>query len=363
MEGRICALVPAYEPDETLPALCQQLFSAGYAIVIVDDGSGPVYAPVFAKAAMYGCVLKHATNLGKGAALKTGLRYLAEVADAEDVVVTVDADGQHKIMDICKVASRAQREGTVLVLGSRTLRSGTPLRSRVGNALTRAAFQMLSRLAVSDTQTGLRAFPYGMIAFLLEIPGDRYEYEMNMLLACAKYGVPIVEEPIEAVYLEENASSHFRTFADAARIFREMLSFSASSFISFCIDYALFALFTLIFATQSGAILQISNVLARVFSASFNFAINRRFVFCAQAEKLFPAAVRYFLLAMAVLAMNTLILTGLVQYCGIYPYFAKLLTEAALFLCSWSLQKWFVFRKSGAARPECQNGGENTPSL
>lgn len=119
----------------------------------------------------------------------------------------------------------------------------------------------------------------------------------------------------------------------------------------------------LIFSAQSGAALPIANVLARIFSASFNFVINRRFVFCAQAEKLLPAMIRYFLLAMTVLVMNTLMLTGLVEYCGVHPYFAKILTEVALFLCSWSLQKWFVFRKSGTARPECQNGGENTPSL
>ncbi|HIS92190.1 MAG TPA: bifunctional glycosyltransferase family 2/GtrA family protein [Candidatus Alectryocaccomicrobium excrementavium] len=345
MEGRTYAIVPAYKPDRKLLSLCWQLVRQGYSIVIVNDGSPPEYDNIFAEAAMYGCVLRHDGNLGKGAALKTGLRYLAAKAGAGDVVVTVDADGQHRAKDVIRVAARARREGMALVLGRRTFEGGVPLRSRTGNALARAAFRLLSHSAVTDTQTGLRAFPCALIPFFLEVRGERYEYEMDVLFACVRYGIPIVEEPVDTVYLDGNAASHFRVFPDGLKIFREILSFAASSAVGFCVDYTLFALLSRALVFLGSPALQVSNVLARLASAGVNFAVNRRFVFRAQEERLLSPAVRYFLLAAGILALNTLALTVLVRYCGIHVYLAKILAEAALFVVSWIVQKSFVFRK------------------
>jgi glycosyltransferase involved in cell wall biosynthesis len=95
----IAIVIPAYRPGATLVALVDSLLARGAgSIIVVDDGSGPAFASSFEGIAQRGRVhiLHHAVNLGKGAALKTGLNYaLAEVPGLLGVV-TADADGQHR---------------------------------------------------------------------------------------------------------------------------------------------------------------------------------------------------------------------------------------------------------------------------
>lgn len=286
MEGRTYAIVPAYKPDRKLLSLCWQLVRQGYSIVIVNDGSPPEYDNIFAEAAMYGCVLRHDGNLGKGAALKTGLRYLAAKAGAGDVVVTVDADGQHRAKDVIRVAARAGAKAWRSCWEGGHSKAACRFAAETATLWRERRFCLLSHSAVTDTQTGLRAFPCALIPFFLEVRGERYEYEMDVLFACVRYGIPIVEEPVDTVYLDGNAASHFRVFPDGLKIFREILSFAASSAVGFCVDYTLFALLSRALVFLGNPALQVSNVLARLASAGVNFAVNRRFVFRAQEERL-----------------------------------------------------------------------------
>ena len=76
--------------------------------------------------------------------------------------------------------------------------------------MTSWVFKVLCGMEISDTQTGLRAFPVSLLPLLLSVKGDRFEYETNMLLKFRQCGVKIKEVPIETVYIEENATSHFR---------------------------------------------------------------------------------------------------------------------------------------------------------
>ena len=344
MDRRIYALIPAYEPDERLAELCCALKAANCTTVVVDDGSGEGYAALF-DGLDVAIVLTHVDNMGKGAALKIGLRYIAELGQPGDIVVTADADGQHTPADILRVAAEAQGAPDALVLGCRGFGEQTPLRSRIGNSAARWVFRMLTGVAVHDTQTGLRAFSLELLPFLLSVNGTRYEYEMNVLLDCAKGGVPIREVPIETIYIDNNSGSHFHALRDAWRIFREVLCFAASSLAGFVIDYAFFALFSQLTAATGSAALPLANVLARIVSASANFAINRRFVFrsCGSAGR---AALRYALLAAAILAANTGLLILLVDHMGVNRYAAKLGVESALFVASFIVQRLYVFRRS-----------------
>ena len=199
MEQRRIALIPAYEPDEKMLALLPQLTAAGLAVVVVDDGSGPDYAPLFEAAKAYGAVLTHPENRGKGAALKTGYRWLLEQDGDPFTVVAVDADGQHRLPDVLRLCEEAEKTPDTLVLGGRAFQGKVPLRSRMGNAITRFVFTLSTGLRVHDTQTGLRACGRALLPFLLSVEGDRYEYEMNVLLRCSRDKVPLREVPIEAV--------------------------------------------------------------------------------------------------------------------------------------------------------------------
>lgn len=220
------ALIPAYKPDEKLTGLVEGLRAEGFRVVVVNDGSGSGFSRLFTVVHSYADVVEHTQNRGKGAALKTGIRYISEHFEAPYIIVTADADGQHRIPDIIRTAELAAANPTSLVLGSRAFDKDVPLRSRFGNTVTRGVFRLCSGVSVRDTQTGLRAFGSGLTELMLCIGGDRYEYEMNVLMELAQRRMSILECPIETVYLDGNSSSHFSTVKDSARIYRGILSYT-----------------------------------------------------------------------------------------------------------------------------------------
>jgi glycosyltransferase involved in cell wall biosynthesis len=334
----VIVLVPAYEPDARLVALLDALRTAvpGAHLLVVDDGSGPAFAPVFDAARQRGCVvLTHPVNRGKGAALRTGFRYAVDHHPGADVVCA-DSDGQHSPTDVLRVAARL-RDGGELVLGVRAFTGFVPLRSRFGNAVTRTLFRLATGQDVRDTQTGLRAYAAPLLTWLLSVPGDRFEYELNVLLQAVRRRLPIDEIEIDTIYLEGNASSHFHPVVDSLRIYGPLLPFLLSSLGAFVIDAA--ALLVL-HALTGGLLVSVAG--ARLFSASANFVVNRRFVFRAAAPGPGASAVRYAALAAVLLGANyglMAIVTGM----GLALLPAKLLTEVGLVAISYLTQRHVVF--------------------
>ena len=224
-------LVPAYEPDQRLVALVHRLHQEApeLKVLVVDDGSGPAYSQVFHAARAAGAVVvHHDVNRGKGRALKTGFRYAAELWPHEDLVCA-DCDGQHTSEDILRVADKVAESRTAMVLGARQFTGPVPSRSRVGNSITRRLFFLTTGISLSDTQTGLRAYPAEMLDWLCGVDGDRFEYELELLLRARSAGHQIVEVPIATVYLDGNSSSHFRPLQDSVRVYAPMIRFAASS--------------------------------------------------------------------------------------------------------------------------------------
>lgn len=219
-------LIPCYRPDVKLLSLVAAL--SGHRIVLVDDGSGAGYAGVFEAARAAGCeVVGYSDNCGKGFALKHGLAYVHDLYPGEDVVCA-DCDGQHTPADIRRVAGALEEHPGAMVLGSRRFAGAVPARNRYGNLLTSIMFSLVTGRRLVDTQTGLRAYPAALLEWLLDIPGERYEYELEILLAACADGIPIVEVPIATVYIDGNRSSHIRLPEDLVRIYRPMLRFASS---------------------------------------------------------------------------------------------------------------------------------------
>ena len=371
MRNRFIALIPAYEPDVKILGLTDELREKGFDIVVVDDGSGPEYEQIFRELAEGATVLTHAANRGKGAALRTGLEYInkymaysetvltasgaVSVSGRDAVIVTVDADGQHLPDDVLRVAEIAASRPDALVLGSRALDEDVPARSRLGNTVTRHVYSAVTGVHVHDTQTGLRAFHRSMIPRLLGIEGDRYEYEINMLMQLAADGVPIIEERIETVYEDNNSGSHFRTLQDSFRVYKEILKFSASSLASFAIDYCMYALLLALTgaAGMTGGLI-ISNIGARLVSGTANYIMNKKLVFKSRTGYAKSAA-QYILLAAFILAGNTVMLSTLAGTLGMNSLIAKLITEATFFAISWTVQRYVIFHAEDES-DEAYNG-------
>lgn len=211
----IIAILPAYEPDQRLVGLVERLKDQFRGVLVVNDGSRSA-DDVFSTLPRANNVhlIVHETNRGKGAALKTAFsEAMARFPDA-DGVVTVDADGQHLVEDVLRVADTLLANPDKLALGVRTFRSGIPFRSRFGNLWTIAEFRLLTGRTVHDTQSGLRGIPLSWLPALVKIPGDHYDYELRMLVAAVRTLGGLVELPIATVYEPGNASSHFRPLAD-----------------------------------------------------------------------------------------------------------------------------------------------------
>ena len=334
------ALIPAYKPDMKLIALLETLKETDIIPVVVNDGSGNEFDEIFLKASTYCHVLSHDVNHGKGRALKTGLLYIKDTLKKDYIVITLDADGQHTVKDSLNVLKLSEENPKSLILGSRFFDKNTPLRSRFGNSLTRLVYKLSTGISVYDTQTGLRAFSDEIVDKLIDIKGERYEYEMNVLLECKHLKIKIIETKIETIYIDNNSSSHFDAVKDSIRIYKNILKFSASSFIGFLVDYAMFSILV---ALSIG--LTPANVIARVVSASVNYTLNRKFVF-KNNESILRSAVKYFLLAALILAGNTLVLNLLVNTLSINELLAKIITEVIFYIISWLAQRLFVFKRS-----------------
>ena len=352
-------LIPAYQPDGSLVDLVRSLRSAApdLVIVVVDDGSGPRYRPLFSDVVTLGGVLIGSQiNQGKGAALKAGFGFIEEQLPGHDVVCA-DADGQHSVLDILRVAEHVGHRRDAMVLGMRTFAGSVPARSRLGNSATRLLFRLSTGRRLRDTQTGLRGYPSTMLGWLRTVKGDRYEYELNLLLEACAAGIPIESIDIATIYLHDNSSSHFRPLADSVRIYRHLLAFLLSSMTAFVVD--LVALLVLGAIVDS---LLVAVLGARVISSGVNFLVNRRVVFEHGRDRpVGRAAIGYFALVVTLLSANYLLLLGLtaVQF----PLLAaKLVVEVCLFAVSYAIQSRFVFARGGAALSATEAGVSARPA-
>lgn len=222
-------IIPAYKPDQTLVTITDKLWEYGCRIIVVDDGSGEEYQQIFDRINDICIVLRHTQNRGKGAAIKTALSYIKREMWEHEWIGIMDCDGQHLPEDMRKLFRFAETRRKTLVLGVRTVGKEMPLKSRAGNQITRMVYRLVSGVKVSDTQTGLRAFDSELTEKLLSVEGERYEYEMNVLMTCAREKIPIEEVPISTIYRDKNNSnSHFHGLRDSYRIYREILKHTLS---------------------------------------------------------------------------------------------------------------------------------------
>ena len=331
---RCGVLIPAYEPGEALPALTRALMDKGVPVVVVNDGSATGLEYFERIRAQGAVVLEHGENLGKGRALKTGLAWMAE--QGYEGVVTADADGQHSLEDILRVARALASGSRRLVLGIRDV-SRMPNRSRTGNRLTRTLFRLLYGIKLQDTQTGLRGIPLTgeNRSELLSLTGERYEYEMEMLIEAGElFPAGIQELEIETIYLEDSdTSSHFRPLADGARIYsvliRHFPRFFLSSILAFLVDYSLFnLLYYLLFHRSVPAA-----VLARVVSAGVNYTVNRKLVFGSSYHLL-----GYVKICLVILLAGSGLMYLLVDCLSLPAFLVKPLVDCGLYVLSFAAQ-------------------------
>ena len=356
-------LIPALSPGERLVALVRDLLEYGLPnVIVVDDGSPASSAYIFDELALLPqcTVLHHDENRGKGRALKTGMQYFLEHFPGCVGVVTADCDGQHTPAAIRAVADELSLHPGDLALGVRDF-SGveTPPKSRLGNTLTKWLFKLLTGLSLADTQTGLRGIPAPEMERLCALKGERFEYELNMLLDCHLRHVPIRQVPIATVYLDGNTGTHFNPFTDSVRVYLVLLKFASSSLVSFAVDYSLFLVFLAVFGSLTASVSGVfwAGIASRVLSSTVNYTLNRLAVFQSNAKL---STVRYYILWLALMLASSGSVTGLQALFGGGAPLFKIIVDSLLFFVSFTIQREWVFASPDNASPD-DGDGSNGP--
>ncbi len=344
---KIAVLIPSLSPDENLVQTVRDIKEAGFdRILLVNDGSTEEYDVFFEAAKELGAtVLRHVVNQGKGRALKTGFHYILNEWKDCCGVITADSDGQHRPADLLKCRDALLNNREALVLGCRDFRKKeVPFRSWFGNRCTSFIMKLFVGVTLSDTQTGLRAFSTDRMKAYLGVAGERFEYETNVLLYSKEEEIPMVEVPIETIYLEQNKSSHFRPLQDSVKIYKLFLRYLFASFSSFLVDILLFSYGVFVLRNVFPLYyIVISTVGARILSSVYNFCINRKSVFKSK-EAWVKTAVKYYVLAVIQMCVSALAVLGLCKVLPAHETVVKIPVDSVLFVISFLVQREWVFR-------------------
>ena len=354
--SRISVVLPSLDPDEKLIAVVDGLLEYGFTdIILVNDGSKQENLHYFTDLTARHpeiTLLTHAVNKGKGAALKNAFRFFLENRPEGLGVVTVDGDNQHHPEDTRACCEHMLQTGHV-TLGCRDFtQPDVPPRSRFGNRTTSAIFKLFVGMTISDTQTGLRAIPRDVLSELVDVFGDRFEYETNMLLAFKTKGIGFDEVKIRTVYIEENKSSHFRVIHDSWRIYKLILAhffrYTLSSVVSAVVDTLCYALLDGVLPLTGVALTAAAGVGARIVSSLLNFFMNKKLVFQTNVDTK-KAMLRYYTLALPQMAVQVLMTHGVYvlfhigESAGILRTVVYAIVMTMLYFVSYMIQQRWVF--------------------
>lgn len=349
--SQIVIVIPTLEPDNKFIDLLKKLRSKqkkDVPIIVIDDGSGCEYKDYFERAETeFHCILlQEKVNRGKGRAIKTAIKYILEKIPQASGLVTIDSDGQHAYEDMIKCIAVFEKKSHSLILGSRNFANQIPFRSKFGNIVTRNVLKLTTGLALTDTQTGLRIIPHSFMHSLLDTPGERFEFEMNMLLATKKEKISIIEVHISTIYIEENKSSHFHFLYDSFSIYAVFIRYFLSSFFSFLIDLSLFTVILSFLKDTNFQTITIASYSARFISSLFNYFINRVFVFKNDTSNTVYSLIKYYGLVVIQIFLSSFMVSFIHPYfLSTSPTLLKVMIDLLLFLLSFYIQKKWVFKR------------------
>lgn len=338
----IIIVIPSLNPDNNIIKLVSELKDKNFNnIIIVNDGSALSYKKYFKILEKeYHCmVLKHSVNLGKGRALKTAFNYiLTEVLVPVLGVITVDSDGQHSINDIERIADELYHLKNSIILGCRKFNLKTiPIRSRFGNIMTVIILKILCGIRVTDSQTGLRGIPFLLLPKMMLITGERYEYEMNMIIESSFQNYGIKEISIDTIYINSNETSHFHPLFDSIRIYKVFIKYALASILTVSVDFSAFYL-TLRYSQN----ILISTYIGRIFSAIINFIINRNLVFKSKGSYI-KELIKYITLVFISGSCSAFIIYMINLFINIEIIQVKVIAESIMFLVNFYIQKNYIF--------------------
>lgn len=357
MKNKNIVLIPSLNPNEDFIEYSKKLVKNNNVhLIVVDDGSRDELKYIFEEIGKLKntTVLTHAVNLGKGRALKTGFNYYINNFNKKDYpgIVTADSDGQHKVEDVIAIGNKLSKlkdEG--MILGTRDFnQDNVPFKSRKGNKITTFVFKLLYGKKINDTQTGLRGLSYEFAKSCISMKGERFEYEINMLITAVRNKVPIHEHIIETIYFDNNSETHFNPVKDSIKIYKimfaEFAKYTISGLSSAILDILLFTLFYNLFGKNLDSTLSIfvPTACARVLSSLYNYNVNKHIVFKRRTSN--NTLIKYYALCIIQGVASWLLVDLLFNAINLsHPSIIKIIVDFVLFLVSFQIQQRWVFRE------------------
>ncbi len=213
---RFSFVIPVYNHAGSLASVLDGCIKLGLPVIVVDDGSTDGISEVLSRYSDIS-VVRHEKNLGKGAAIRSGLKAALGIAD---FAVTLDADGQHAPSDAVKLIESIKAGVRPMVIGARKNMQGdaaVPWTSRFGRKFSNFWVRLSGGPVLTDTQSGFRIYPVKEILGL-KSRAKRFQFEVEILVLAHWQKIPVYEVPVSVVYPEAGMRiSHFRPFVDFLR--------------------------------------------------------------------------------------------------------------------------------------------------
>jgi len=201
-ENNVAVVIPAFNEQKTIAGVIDDVKKYPYRIIVVDDGSRDLTYQIAKNSNVIVC--RHLINRGLGSALSTGIR--AALEEKADIIVTFDADGQHKAKDIPPLIEPIMNGEAHVVIGSRFLeKNKMPYYRRLANQTGNIITFLLFGIWVSDSQSGLRAF-HSQAARALNIETCTMEVSTEIIKEVKKHHLSLKEIPIQAIYTDYSLS-------------------------------------------------------------------------------------------------------------------------------------------------------------
>ncbi len=348
--SNIFIIIPAYNPNQILLKLIDDIKKEGFShIVVINDGSIEKSKEIFTQAEQKNCiVLNHEKNLGKGFAIKSGIKEA--VSDKyKDIMgfITIDSDAQYLPSDVKKIAEEMIKNPESLILGVRDFSDKKiPFKNTFRNKISSAFFKLSTGKKCSDTQSGLRGIPLNLTKMALEEEGRRYEYEMNFLMD-AVLAVDTKYVPVETVEYTEDKVSHYHPLFDTLRVFGRFITFIASSLLAYVLDIALFSILCSCVLTKTSfddrAKIWIATTIGKLAAAVINYTINKKYSF--KTKETSAAEFFKYIVVFLIKLIGSAELVTLLKFLPIPLTLLKCIIDTSIFFISYRLQKVWVFKK------------------
>lgn len=334
-------VIPVYNPDEKLLEVINEIEAkSDNQIFIIDDGSRSETQYIFEEIKQNKNIifLKQAVNLGKGAALKMVFNHILVNFPNIEGVVTLDSDGQHSIQDCLRVLHALEDNDDAFVLGYRTFSKDIPLKSYVGNNISKFIYKIILGRSFKDTQTGLRGLSKSFMKQCLTIKSNRFEFETEQLAISVNNNIETVEIPIETIYIENNKASSFRPLVDSFKIYFVLFRYGLSSIITAVVDFIIFMI-----ALSFGANIFMANMLARTVSIGVQFTLLDKYVFYTKAKIMNFILFASYVYIMGIMSAWTQI--SAIENLNMPVIAAKIIVEGILFFVNFAFLRLYIFTK------------------